>query len=42
MKAFAKYQRKAESGKDAKRLKVGMAKATSDNNDEEEDKNKVH
>ena len=42
MKAFAKYQRKAKSGKDAKRLKVGTAKATSDKDDDEEDKNKAH
>ena len=40
MKAFAKYQRKNESGKAAKRTKVSTAKAASDaDNKDEEDNN---
>ena len=39
MKAFAKYQRKTDSKKEAKRIKVGTVKAASNNN-KDEDKNK--
>ena len=38
MKAFAKYQRKANSKKEAKCIKMGTAKAASDD-DKDEDKN---
>ena len=39
MKAFAKYQRKTKSGKEAKRINVGTAKAASNANYKDEDEN---
>ena len=40
MKDFAKYQHKANFEKEAKRIKVSTAKAVSNNDNKDEDKNK--